>query len=211
MLHCLRLIKLNFASNNLNENPKKKFISFPPSNNQSQKEKTFLLEKDYGLQFFMTQRTLLSLSMEGSRGRTDNGWVGMRIEEWKDELCEMYTRIRIYDDDKHKKQVWKINDFFAFYCWFLWFRKKSIFAFLRLNSSLALCALRRQCIVKYASQAEEILIFIMHVNLAVWFLLFSVSRSLSSFLPRAFFFGGRKQNFFDLFDVHLLPCCCWND
>lgn len=37
MLHCLRLIKPNFASNNLNENPKKKiqFISFRRASERS--------------------------------------------------------------------------------------------------------------------------------------------------------------------------------
>lgn len=76
------------------------------------------------------------------------------------------------------REVWKINDFFAF------------LLLIFMISSFA--------IVKYASQAEELLIFIVHVNFCcLIFIVLLLTRFSEAPAPP-------KRNFFDLFDVHLL-------
>lgn len=119
MLHCLRLIKPNFASNNLNENPNKKFNSFPSS------AESFSSKIDYGLQFFTTQRTLLSLSMDMKMSNDLSGWAnGGGRKKGGCGKREGLNYTHFMYDDKHEGERWKyqkINDFFTFYCWFLWF------------------------------------------------------------------------------------------
>lgn len=111
---------------------RKKFNSFPPS------RESFSFKRDYSLQFFTTQRTLLSLSMEISEEET-----------LYEERCIHAFHIYV---DKQKISL-------HFYCWFLWFRRKSIFL---------LCCL---LVVKYASQAEEVRIinFYYACQFSVWF------------------------------------------
>lgn len=84
MLHCLRLIKPNFASNNLNENPKKKFNSFPFAERAREVFLAFF-PLDYGLQFFTTHRTLLSLSMDMKMSNDLKGWATRTHLVWQKE------------------------------------------------------------------------------------------------------------------------------
>lgn len=133
----------------------------------------FFREKDYGLRFFTTHRTLLSLSMDM---KMSNG--GARGER----LGCLLIRITMYDD-KHKRSLKNK--------WFLCIFIVDFYDLAGINfSSFAT--------VKYASQAEELLIFIVHVNFCcLIFIVLLLTRFSEAPAPP-------KRNFFDLFDVHLL-------